>query len=502
MTAAEDGRGTSIVSAAIGNMSTLGLRAGSSTIVEGDRRGAPPKPFMEFSLTYDPYTHKAKEYKITSCARPHMRAFHLAWTSFLIAFIAWFSFAPLGPAIKETLDLDDTDILIANVASVGSTVLARFAIGPIMDVIGPRLGQTGLLVFSAIPTYFAGLIQGLGGLATVRALTGVVGATFVGCQFWCSLMFTKEIAGTVNALAGGWGNLGGGITQAIMIGIYNMNLAFPTCDEECAWRNAFYIPATALLCAAGLVYYLGDDCPKGQYVRESTKTHAGAIASVAKNIQVWILVVQYAVCFGVELHVNNTAALYYYNRFGVSLTTAGLVASLFGLMNLFARAWGGMLSDYTYRKWGMTGRKYIHITFTIGEGVALIVFSRIGDFGAAIFMMIIFSLFVQSAEGSTFAIVPYVDPSHTGSVCGFVGAGGNMGAVLWGVMFIFTSSFAAGYLYLGVIVIAVGITGLAINVKDTDPGRRGVGAAAKANTYKESSADGRNCLEIKNNPVV
>ena len=29
-------------------------------------------------------------------------------------------------------------------------------------------------------------------------------------------MFTKEIAGTANALVGGWGNLGGGVTQLVM----------------------------------------------------------------------------------------------------------------------------------------------------------------------------------------------------------------------------------------------------------------------------------------------
>mmetsp|Transcript_13995 Transcript_13995/g.19423 ORF Transcript_13995/g.19423 Transcript_13995/m.19423 type:complete len:483 (+) Transcript_13995:182-1630(+) len=481
-------------------MSTANMepRTGSQAdMLDKAEKGPPPKPFMEFSLEYDPWSHKATEYKISSCARPHMRAFHLAWVSFLMAFIAWFSFAPLGPAIKKSLNLTNQDILIANVASVGSTVLARFAIGPIMDIVGPRIGQASILVFAAIPTFFAGLVQNLAGLATVRALVGVVGAAFVGCQFWCSLMFTKEIAGTMNAIAGGWGNLGGGLTQAIMIGIYNMNLSSPSCDEECAWRNAFYIPAVALLIAAALVYYLGDDCPKGSYVRESDKSAAGAAGAVASNVQVWILVVQYAVCFGVELHVNNTAALYYFNRFGVSLTTAGLVASLFGLMNLFARAWGGMISDYAYSKWGMAGRKYSHIIITIGEGIALIIFSRIGNFGAAIFMMIIFSLFVQSAEGSTFAIVPYVDPPHTGGVCGFVGAGGNIGAVLWGTMFIFVKSFAAGYLYLGIIVVGVGITGLAINVEDTSIAHKEQMDSTANGNKMDTSLDGKEMKEVR-----
>jgi len=430
-------------------------------------------PPMEFDLDYDPYTLKAIEYKINSCARPHMRAFHLAWTSFLIAFIAWFSFAPLGPAIRKTLGLQRSDLLWGNIASVLSTVFARFAVGPIMDHVGPRKGQAFLLMFAAIPTWFAGLIQGVVGLCIVRGLIGIVGATFVGCQFWCTLMFEKEIAGTMNAIAGGWGNLGGGLTQAIMVGIYAMNTSSPDCDAECGWRNAFYIPAFALMLFSILVYAFGDDCPQGTYVppvdtSSNSGTKKASAADVAKNWNVWVLVLQYAVCFGMELHVNNTIALYYFDRFDLSITTAGLIASLFGLMNLFARAWGGMISDWSYTRWGMTGRKYAHIIITCGEGIFLVIFSRMPTLGSAIFMMIIFSLFVQSAEGSTFGIVPYVDPKNTGGVCGFVGAGGNIGAVIWGFVFLAVGNFATGYLILGFIVFAVGLTGIfTIYIDDT-----------------------------------
>lgn len=54
--------------------------------------------------------------------------------------------------------------------------------------------------------------------------------------------------------------------------------------------------------------------------------------------------VQYAACFGVELTVNNVAATYFSKEFDLSTTRAGMVASLFGLMNLFARSLGGFWS--------------------------------------------------------------------------------------------------------------------------------------------------------------
>jgi nitrate/nitrite transporter NarK len=43
-------------------------------------------------------------------------------------------------------------------------------------------------------------------------------------------------------------------------------------------------------------------------------------------------------------------------QFGLSLTVAGALGSIFGLMNLFTRATGGMISDLVALRWGMRGR--------------------------------------------------------------------------------------------------------------------------------------------------
>ena len=60
--------------------------------------------------------------------------------------------------------------------------------------------------------------------------------------------------------------------------------------------------------------------------------------------------------------------------------------------------------------------------------------------GPAIVILILFSTGVQMAEGCTYGIVPYICPEATGAVSGIVGAGGNFGAVMWGLIFRFGPS--------------------------------------------------------------
>jgi NNP family nitrate/nitrite transporter-like MFS transporter len=69
------------------------------------------------------------------------------------------------------------------------------------------------------------------------------------------------------------------------------------------------------------------------------------------------------------------------------------------------------------------------------EGIALMLFSRMDLLPRAIVAMIVFSLFVQMAEGATFGVVPFVNRKALGAVAGLVGAGGNAGAVLAGFLF-------------------------------------------------------------------
>lgn len=90
----------------------------------------------------------------------------------------------------------------------------------------------------------------------------------------------------------------------------------------------------------------------------------------------------------------------------------------------------------------MRGRLIAQWTALVWEAVFLYIFTLMNNLGAAIPMLICFSLGVQAAEGTSYGIVPYICPAATGAVSGIAGAGGNFGAVMWGLIFRFGPSDA------------------------------------------------------------
>jgi NNP family nitrate/nitrite transporter-like MFS transporter len=318
----------------------------------------------------------------------------------------------------------------------------RFILGPGCDKYGARILFTVVLCSASIPTACTGFVETATGLAILRLFIGIAGGTFVMCQFWSSRMFTKEVVGTANALVGGWGNLGGGVTQLVMgAALFPLFKVFYDGNAEKAWRTVCVVPAVVAFATGIVVYFISDDAPKGNYSdlkKHGTMAEISAAASFrsgACNVNTWLLFVQYGCCFGVELTMNNAAALYFKDKFGQSTESAAAIASIFGWMNLFARGLGGYSSDKANAQIGMKGRLLVQVVLLALEGALVLVFAQTETLAAAIIVMVFFSLLVQAAEGSTYGIVPYVDPPSTGSIAGIVGAGGNTGAVGFGLGF-------------------------------------------------------------------
>jgi NNP family nitrate/nitrite transporter-like MFS transporter len=167
--------------------------------------------------------------------------------------------------------------------------------------------------------------------------------------------------------------------------------------------------------------------------------------------------------------MNNAAALYFKDEFGQSTESAAAIASIFGWMNLFARGLGGFFSDKMNARMGMRGRIIVQTVLLLVEGALVLVFANTSSLGGAIAVMIVFSLFVQAAEGSTFGMVPYIDPASTGSISGIVGAGGNSGAVGFGMGFR-QLDYEEAFIIMGLTIMGSAVLSIFINIK----GHRGL----------------------------
>jgi NNP family nitrate/nitrite transporter-like MFS transporter len=385
--------------------------------------------------------NKATSINLFSLATRQMRTFHMTWFSFFLCFFAWFGIAPLMAVVRDELNLSKTQIGNTIIASVAITILARLFIGWLCDRIGPRLTYTWLLMLGSIPVMGIGFAHSYESFLLFRLGIGVIGASFVITQYHTSVMFAPNVVGTANATSAGWGNLGGGVTQMIMPLIFAAFIAVGA-TTFWSWRLSMVV-AGAICFVTGIAYFfVTTDLPDGNFkelrakglLRKGHETnHTFKLA--AKDKRVWALFMIYSACFGVELTINNIAALYYRDYFGLGLKTAGLVAGLFGLMNIFARTTGGIIGDRFGLKGGLRGRvKWLFIALLV-ESVALMIFSRMTVLPIAIGSMIVFSLFVQMSEGATYSVVPFINKKALGSVSGIVGAGGNMGAVGAGFLF-------------------------------------------------------------------
>ena len=386
--------------------------------------------------------NKATSIKLFSFQSAAMRAVHLSWLAFFVCFFAWFACAPLMPVIAGEFHLTKDQIANINIAAVAITILVRLIIGPLSDKYGPRTTYTVLLILGSIPVFGVAASNSYESFLFFRLLIGAIGASFVITQYHTSIMFASNVVGTANAAAAGWGNAGGGATQALMPLILAALVMFGV-EQAMGWRIALLVPGVLMLVVGMLYWRFTQDCPQGNFkdlrtqgiqVGSDKKGGVAILMHAARNYRVWILFGAYAACFGVELFIHNVVAMYYVEHFNFGLKEAGMTAGIFGLLALFARALGGIFSDKIAIKKGLDGRTKILFFMILMEGLSLLFFSQMDTAVMAILAMTVFALFTHMACGATYALVPFIDRDSLGGVAGIIGAGGNVGAVAAGFL--------------------------------------------------------------------
>ncbi|KAK0745915.1 nitrite transporter [Schizothecium vesticola] len=490
----------------------------------------------------NPVNRKARSIPFFNIVNVYGRVFFFSWFGFMIAFWAWYTFPPLLTlTIREDLKLTKAQVANSNIVSLCATLLVRLVAGPLCDQFGSRKVFGGLLLLGAIPLGLAPLVQNATGLYVSRFFIGILGGTFVPCQVWSTGFFDKNIVGTANALTGGFGNAGGGITYFIMPVVFDsfVNRGF---TARQSWRLTFIVPLIMVLFTGVCLLCFCPDTPTGAWkdrhvqAKEALAAHgvdqevvviSGAITDrfatpdaadaekgsdiddkksqpsgtvspptfdheahmsrtemletaqgevivkptlrdglrVAASPQTLFLVLMYMNSFGGELAINSILASYYFKNFPtMTQTQAANWAAMFGFLNFATRPLGGMVSDVLYNAFGRSlwlKKGWITVCGLV-TGVMLILIGRLDPHETSMMfgLVALMAIFLEAGNGANFSLVPHVHPHANGVLSGLTGAGGNMGGVIFAVIFRFMdhgSNYAKGFWVIGCIHVAVSL---------------------------------------------
>ncbi|KAF2707327.1 nitrate transporter-like protein [Pleomassaria siparia CBS 279.74] len=365
------------------------------------------------------------------------RVFFFSWFGFMIAFWSWYAFPPLlADVIAGDLGMKPYQVANSNIIALTATLIVRLIAGPCCDHFGPRITFAGCLLAGAIPTFLAGAVFNTSGLYALRFFIGILGGSFVPCQVWTTGFFDKNVVGTANALTGGLGNLGGGITYFVMPAVYN-SLLRNGLPKHKAWRVSFVVPGILIVFVACCLLLLCPDTPTGKWnhrfaaVEESVRRHSvtgvtvpghlnDTPASTVKDAssdmekphgwkdnevqatdqemldtakgeviqkptskeilrimcspQTLVTAACYFCTFGAELSINSILGNYYMKNFPrLGLQHSGNWAAMFGLLNGVTRPLGGFISDLVYRRThSVWAKKAVLHTYGIVAGCFLI----------------------------------------------------------------------------------------------------------------------------------
>ncbi len=425
---------------------------------------------------------------------PDIRALHLTWIAFFLTFYVWFNMAPLASTmIREVSWLTSKELKVFAICNVALTIPARLIVGMLLDKYGPRRVFSVLMVVMAIPTFAFAFGNSFTQLLVSRLILSSVGAGFVVGIHMTALWFKPKDIGFAEGFYAGWGNFGsaaaaitipsialsvfGGANgwrysiafSGVLMLAYGIFYWFAITDgpkgtmlhkpkkvsamEVSTYADMiklaiFTVPCVGILSI--LVWKLGNLgflSYTGQII-----CYAVIVIIVAYQIvqvflvnlpilragvpdddkynfnQVAALNTTYFCNFGAELAVVSMLPSFFEGTFNLTPAAAGMIAASFAFVNLFARPLGGVLSDM------LKGRKRIMLIYMAGITAGFFGMSFItGSWPIALAtaLTVLCSLFVQGAEGATFAIIPMIKRRITGQISGMAGSYGNVGAVFY-----------------------------------------------------------------------
>ena len=366
----------------------------------------------------------------------------LATLGFALNFWAWALLSPLGPRLRDSLNLTSFQqaLIVAVPVVVGS--LGRIPVGALTDRYGGRIMFPVVSLTTIVPVLFLGLAghSSLGALLVGGFFLGIAGTAFaVGVPF-VNAWFPPERRGlAVGVFGAGMG--GTAISALTTVKLVNAH----------GMATPFVITAIALGAYAVIAALLLRDAPGRTMPTESLGKR---LASTVRLPVTWRASVLYAVGFGGYVAFSVYLPTYLKNAYALTQSDASNKMAGFVLLAVVMRPVGGWLSDRVQPAHVLAG------AFTVVAITAFIQSSTPGLSPAGTIAFLAMAAALGAASGAVFALVAQQAPANkVGSVTGVVGAAGGLGGfippLVMGSVYGHLGSYAAGLLALAVVAVIV-----------------------------------------------
>lgn len=370
------------------------------------------------------------------------RMLALATTGFMLCFWAWALLAPLGPTLRDDLDLSSfqQSLVVAVPVIVGS--LGRIPVGALTDRVGARRMFPVVAALTILPVLYLGhLADSLAEVLVGGFFLGLGGTTFaIGVPF-VNAWYPPERRGLALGIFG----IGTGGTA--LSSFTTVQLA-----DAVARSFPFDLVAGLLAVYAVVARLLLRDKPGRAVAAGSLPARTWATLRMPATLQLAFL---YAMSFGgfvafsVYLPTYLTAA-YDLGRSDAALRTAGFV-----VLAVAMRPVGGWLSDRAHPV------PVLVVAYAVVCALALVAALEAALVPVGTLAFLGMAACLGAGSGAVFALVArLVPPERVGSVTGVVGAAGGLGGffpplVMGGIKSI-TDDYTWGFVLLAVTAAGAG----------------------------------------------
>jgi NNP family nitrate/nitrite transporter-like MFS transporter len=365
------------------------------------------------------------------------RALWLSTAAFAVCFAVWTIFSIIGVQVQQDLGLNETQfgLLVGTPILTGS--LIRILLGIWTDQYGGRVIYAAVMLSAALATWLLTFADSYPTFLLAGLGVGIAGGSFAVGVAYVSKWYPQESQGMALGIFGA-GDVGAAVTQFVA----------PFIMVAYGWKTVANVWALALVVLAAVFWLAAKNDPQLEARRRSRIRPEPFLAMLRplRNIQVWRFSFYYFLVFGAFVALSLWLPRYLIGAYGLSITSAGLIAAAFSVPASLFRIYGGVLSD----KYGARRVMYWTLgvsvvccfvlsyppTTYIVEGISGPMRFRL-ETGLAAFTVIAFVLgfFMSLGKAAVYKHIPVYYPQHVASVGGVVGFVGGLGGFLLPILF-------------------------------------------------------------------